>query len=474
MDIMYRPVLAVAVLAAITLPVRGQSAQLLPAPPPPAQMARPFPDSAQALDLNELIREVLAENPSRRAARLNTQALGLRAEHSRALPHLSVALSLQPVPVVTARGAQRVQIRAEQSIPYPGTLRRRAEAADLAVRSSRAGEQELVLDLVHQVTVAYDMLWLAQEQEALMRAFDGELAGFERVATARYEVGQGAQAGVFRIQLERSSLALRVEEVEENRRRVRAALARLLNRSDQGGLAGPIPPRWPVAFGGAEVDPAHIGTAGVRPQGTTAPEEVQWDPGARNPAERPALEAARVRISEAETRRELARLERRPDLVFSATYYELTSGTLSPAMDGRDALMIGVGIRIPIQRAPWRAREKAAEAEVHRARADQEALVGEIRTAAEGVLLRARRQEAQLLLLDDTLLPQARASLEATLSGYTTGQVGFLDLLDAYRTLFNLRLDALGVRGRLLESDAEYSRIAGLMPDAFDFGDDDD
>lgn len=52
--------------------------------------------------------------------------------------------------------------------------------------------------------------------------------------------------------------------------------------------------------------------------------------------------------------------------------------------------------------------------------------------------------------------------MEATLSAYTTGRTDFLDLLDAERTLFNLRMERIDTYVRYLKTTAALERATGL------------
>jgi len=60
------------------------------------------------------------------------------------------------------------------------------------------------------------------------------------------------------------------------------------------------------------------------------------------------------------------------------------------------------------------------------------------------------------------LILQAEIMLEATLSAYNTGRTGFIDLLDAERTLFGLRLDAVETAAAYWQTVAALERALGV------------
>ena len=130
-------------------------------------------------------------------------------------------------------------------------------------------------------------------------------------------------------------------------------------------------------------------------------------------------------------------------------------------MTGRDAFAVSVGVQVPLWSGKQKAQIEEAEVERRKAEADLAAFALEVRTRIGDLRQQIDRQRRQLSLLEETLLPKAETALEATLSGYQTGKNDFLDLLDAQRTLFQLRLDRVAVHTRLLETTAELERAAG-------------
>ena len=85
-----------------------------------------------------------------------------------------------------------------------------------------------------------------------------------------------------------------------------------------------------------------------------------------------------------------------------------------------------------------------------------------MQTHIEGHLAHARHERDALRLLRDRLIPQAQTTIASTQSAYTVGQVDFLDLLDAERALFELRLAEADAQARYLMAAAHLARALGL------------
>ncbi len=395
-------------------------------------------DTLVVSSLDELLELVHLANPGLRAASLGARALGERPEQVRLLPDPNFAVGLQLVPIVTARGSQRTQWQVQQAIPFPGKLELREDAAVWTARVARAGVSTMEHSLLQQTKVAYFDLHRIVGQESLVRDFQRTLRDYETVARTRYEVGTGIQQVVLRAQLERNALSSRLIDLDRSKRTVLERLSRLTNR------------------------PLVLGDAGL----AEAPALAEF----RSPAElhdqaqvdRPEARALRAAAERAETMIELARMDWYPDFGLSLTYFDIADSRIPASADGRNALAVGVSVRVPLQRGRLRARLEETRLVASQVSAEREALQTSIRTEIADLLYRLEREQDQLELFTQALIPQARNTLAATLSAYTTGRIGFLDLLDAERMLFNLRWSYEASESALLKVGASLERALGL------------
>lgn len=393
------------------------------------------PDTT-VLRLETLIDEALQSNPDLRAAYLQAEALGTESLEARTLPDPTAGLTYQPRPILTARGYQRSQFRFEQMFPFPGKLRLRGEVAALGADVAESEAGIVAEDLVFQIKEAYDELYRVQEQASLVRQFQAELRNFEEVAATQYEVGNGLQQSILKAQLKRNALNIRLEKLEEEGRSALERLAFLLDLPDLSGLRGK----------------AVVRTPDVTPSGSVLERAL---------AARPEAEALRTEIEQSDRRVDLAVREFLPDFMVSVNYFDIGQGGAMPTATGRDAIALNVGVKLPLWLGKQRANLQQARLERNRSEARLQSLRTSIRTEIEDLSNRLARQERQLSLLENDLIPQARTTVEATLSAYSTGRTGFLDLLDAERMLFNLRLELVDTRTRYLKTTAALERALG-------------
>ncbi|WP_263789787.1 TolC family protein [Salinibacter sp.] len=395
------------------------------------------PSAAPTLRLDSLLAAAARGNPSLQAARLKTEARAERGAQTGALPDPTVGATAFPVPLVTARGEQRTQWRVQQAIPFPGKRTLRREVADLGADVARADAQALEQTLALRIRRAYYTLVRVRSHEHSIRRFQADLEQFERAAIAQYEVGEEGQSAVLKAQIERQRLQTRLEGLASERQSALQTLARLTGRAALAErdtqVAIPSRPDLP----------------------STAPDEAL--------DRRPEAEKLRRRIQQSEREAELAKTEQWPDFTVGAQYFDIAASDLGPTMTGRDALALSVGVTVPLWRGKQEANIQEARIERRRAETQLEGLRLEVRTRLADLQQQIERHRRQLTLLDETLLPKAETALETSLSGYRTGQNDFLDLLDAERTLFQLRLQRASVFARLLTTQAEWERTAGRV-----------
>jgi len=117
----------------------------------------------------------------------------------------------------------------------------------------------------------------------------------------------------------------------------------------------------------------------------------------------------------------------------------------------------------------WRDKIAAeiAGAQASKRAAEARLTTEQVQLAAElaSMLFMYRESARNDTLLRDKLLPKARQSLDAARAGYVNGRAGFLDLIDAQRTL--LEFELMGIEARTQRELALASlslAIAGVAP----------
>lgn len=393
--------------------------------------------SAAVLDLTDLLRDLEYGNPELSAQWIEADALGTRRRQVTAWPDPMVMASYQPYPMLTAHGAQRSQWRVEQAVPYPGTRRLLGDLANLEASIAAEETRTLALDLGLDLKRAYFTLYRTQQLLPLLDEFEIRLRAFEGTARALYEAGGGSQQAILQAQLERASLDTRRYGLEYEALAARETLRRLSNRpaTPQGAAVLNPPPTLPL-----------------RDSLLTLARALRPEVDAITAAESRSLNAV-----------ELARRSALPELGVVVTYFDIAPVSDRPGATGTDALQLGVTARLPIQRGRIRARLEEAHLVLASVHAQAEAVALAIETHLDEALHEIEQYDNQLALLRNALLPQAEAARQAALTGYASGRASFLDLLEAERASFGLRVDYEETFVDYLLAYAVLERVLGTV-----------
>lgn len=305
-------------------------------------------------------------------------------------------------------------------------LRRRRAEADLR-RIERAGDAAR-LDVVTGTTIAFVELLGAQKRLDLVRQ-DREIAS-ELHAVASERVRAGA-----------------ISPIEETRAKVALALS----EAEVGRAAGEVQQaREALSAAMGEESPSFDGAAGDLSEDLTVPDLPALEARMRD---HPAAARWETERAFRETSLSSERALARPDVTVRAGFRYLAEDSLS-------TFVVGASVPLPVFDTN---RGSVREAETEIAKAGAEGRAEEVRLRAE---LRRRHAElsaaaAEALVLREEALAGAQGAYEAVREGYTLGKFRYLDLLDAGKSLGEVRLRYLETLVRLNVARAGLEGLAG-------------
>jgi outer membrane protein TolC len=318
-------------------------------------------------------------------------------------------------------------------LPGPGKLRARAGVAAAESEGKYFTFESSLLQTAFDVKKSYYQLYFLDEKIRVNQQTLQLLTGLEQIARAQNEVGKATLQDVLRAQIEAEKSRTEIVDLEDSRHALMAQFKAAL------GLSGPDPePPLPFEFVSTPLD---------------LTDEQLFDTAlARNPG----LKAMEAEVRRAEASLQVARKERVPD--FSA----------GGEVDLKAAPVVWnpqLSMTLPL----WRDKIAAeiAEAQANKRAAEARLTAQQISLAVDFAEKTYEYREANrnLRLLQERLLPRAQQSLEVARAAYLSGQLDFLNVIDAERTLFEFQLDRVDAQTRRELSLAELSLvIAGLPP----------
>jgi outer membrane protein TolC len=369
-------------------------------------------------ELRALISETLERNPGVARAQAQARAADLRAPQVRALPDPVAGVTAWLSGPETRTGPQVLTLSWVQALPWLSKFDLKEQAELLESSAQHFDVEASRLALVTSVRrLYYELAFLAQYKEITQDYLD-HLRQHEEISQSRYATGTGASQGVIKIQAEITLADSLLLDIDQRRIDLEAQINHLRDRAASSVIL-----------------PA------VLPAGVEIPSDFQV---LREAAEesRPEVTAADARIAAAEARIKLADKENRPNFMVGLTYTfvnprEDQAGMLNPPEgNGDDIFGIQGGVSVPI----WRKRlksgaQEASELDLSAREAKRDILSG-IESALGDLVQRIPLTWQQLRLLEDILILQAEESVQSVQSGYVSGALNALDLLDAEHVLF--------------------------------------
>jgi outer membrane protein, heavy metal efflux system len=374
---------------------------------------------------------------------------GLRAkwERWRAATHQIAKQRQLPMPMlsyavfVSAAGTGPHRLGIQQRFPWPGALLAGADAAAAEARVAQREFEAEALELRAEVLAAYWQLWLIREVQGV-EAEQLELYGaITELARSRLELGRSTLADVQQIDLGHARLADDLDSLREAENKAAATLIGAI--AAPPGTAAPTRSELPLL-----AEPA-ADVVELRASLVGHPRLGRW--------------AAQAEAGEWKVKQ--ARRARAPGFVLGVDW--IKAGPMQmPDMPNSDAVMIDVGIELPLWQRNYAEDQRAAAAETAAARAEWAEAHSRAAAALDITLATIRDTARRARLYETTLIPLAEGALESTLGGYATGNVALASILSAERELLGLRLARVQLHAEHALAWAELERIVGHGVDA--------
>ncbi len=374
--------------------------------------------NADILNLGRAVAIALKGNPGLSEIRERAKALAQVPDQVGTLPDPTLSLGALSLPTDTFSQTQeamtQMQVGLGLTLPFPGKLGLRREAADFEARAAGYDVREAQLVLVRSVRTTWWNLFFIDRAIGIVKRNQALFRGLVRIAQTKYETGQGLQSDVLLAQVELSRLLDAGLNLDEARRVQRARLNALLGR-----IAS-----LPVDL------PDHVEEALP-----ATPEEAALDGEALK--ENPALESLRSSVKAAGSRVALAEKDYYPDFKIGAAYGS-RRGYNANGSPRADLASFTVSMNLPIFTGAKQDRElgqRKMEA-LKKEYALQDGIVQVNERIGEALAaLKSSRQRASLF--KSGIIPQASQTVAAMLSSYQVDKADFLNLVRSEVTLYN-------------------------------------
>ena len=378
----------------------------------------------QSLSLRDAVALAQRQNPTILAAQEDALAAQAAAQGARALSNPEIVIA----PTVAGAAGSDEEFSLVQPLEVNGQRRARATVANAELQAATAGSSATRREIIRSVREAY---WNVAEAQAVvdLNRENVQLAeSLYHAAQRQVEVGTAPGSQAMKAQVEVARARQELARAESELAQAKAALNTLMGRAPE------------TAF--------------------TLADELTYAPLTLNSsslavlarANRPEIAQAQAELAAREGRISAARTRRLPDVAMQARKEKLRG-------DGGWA----VGLTLPLidwgsVRGERRQAEAAAAAQEKRVAAVQNEVTREVYSALREV----ERSEATVREYQQGALSQAEQLSEMARKGYQAGATGYLEVLEAQRTLRSVRTDYYSALADHLKALAQLEWAVGV------------
>ena len=173
--------------------------------------------------------------------------------------------------------------------------------------------------------------------------------------------------------------------------------------------------------------------------------------------------AYRALIAEYQAQKKLAHLNYMPDFSIGAAYTFRQENRID---NGVDFASVEFGLTIPLFREKRKESEAESAAGEKMAREQLDDFINKTRFAISDAHAQMGKNAKLSSLYSSGIIPQARQSLEAAISGYQVGRISVLSLLDTTLKLYRYEVEYYRALSDLGRDVARLEAAAALSTDA--------
>jgi cobalt-zinc-cadmium efflux system outer membrane protein len=380
--------------------------------------------AAGPLSLREALDLALRHNPGLAVARLEVEAMDGAHLQAGSRPNPQLEFLVED----TRRSTRTTTLQWSQPIEWGGKRSARLAGAANAREQSVVALASRRAELQAAVTGAFFEVLGAQEQVRLTESSLDVARHASEVATKRLQAGKIPP-------LEQTKAQLAEAGVRHDLSQAQGELALARRRLSLFWGPGSVP------FERAEGDTDTL--PGLPSDGRLAERLDQA----------PAIRLARLDIERRQALTAAERARRVPDLT-------LTLGAKRDAELGRTQAVMGVSVPLPLLDTNQGNLLEALRRE-DQSREALAATTSRVQGEAAEAVERLRMSRLQVQRLRAEVLPAAESAYAAAAKGYELGKYAFLEVLDAQRTLFQLRQQALRSTAEAHRAAVDLDRLIG-------------
>ena len=392
----------------------------------PAAAQEPSTEPVGELTLEQVLSLATSRSPEIAAAQSEVRARGGRLLQAGTRPNPELSGTTENFGGDVAKtGGVQTTLQVGQRLELGGDRAARIAAATSARDLARWDLESRRLDVVGRATRAFVDVLSAQQRVQLAGDTVRLAEEVRSTVAARVEAGK-----VSPIEETRAEVALATERIERDR----AAADLVAARSRLAATWGSTAPRFERVAGDLDSIPPLPSLESVAAQLERNPEVARWT----------------TEIAEREALLRVERARAVPDVTVGGGYRHFELGS--------SAGVVTATIPLPLFDRNRGAQIEARE-RINRAQEERRSAIVHLRQLAEETHASVARAEGEVRNLREQVVPGAESVYAAVSEGYRLGKFGYMEVLDARRTLAAVRAQLARAQAELQRAFADLQRL---------------
>ncbi len=397
-----------------------------------------IPPAMNEIHLPDLIQSALENNPGIQSSKAQWAQTIENYPQASSLDDPILNFSYYVENVETRVGPQNYTAGITQKFPFPGTLRQKGRVVEKEIEIAALQYERAVRDVIAELKEAvYEFKYLdgaieiTRQNQTLLQ----EILSFTQ---AQYTDQKTPLSDVFRAESQLAQLDYDLITIHELRVVQQSVINSILNQPPGtliDSIAAPLPKA--VTYAIDELD-----------------ELIQ--------TQNQEIRLSRLGVEKSVESIRLAKKMNLPSFSIGANYIDTGHALNRSAKDsGKDPIIIGGGVSIPLWRGKNKARIRYAEAGKEAAVHQQSSIANKIQVDLRKTYFKLQNSQRLVVLYRDHLIPQAKRSMHIAEEWNRTQKGSLSEILEVQSVWLNFNLAWLRAQIDYAQNHAQLERLAG-------------
>ena len=371
----------------------------------------------EKVTLEALIKEAIANNPNIKRVRYRWGAAIEKIPQAGSLPNPMFSYTYFPEPIETRLGPNDHRYMLSQTIPYPKKLSLKEKIAGFEAQAAALDHQKGIRDVITDLSESYFELLYIQKALKITRQNKDIIEELAKIGAADYAADSSTLNDVLTAQSQLAQLNYDFLLLHELKETETTRINTLLNHPPEATIGELEDTKVQLPYSITEL----------------------YDISSINQEE---IRIINTNIEKMRSAEKLAELSYMPDFKLELLYSQIDTpdGTMQPEDAGRDAYGIKVGISLPI----WSSKNDSMINEKSMKKKEmiemKNARINMTNSMIKNIYFKINNAKRLMELYSDTLIPQAKATMQKAEEWYKQKNSSFAQILETQSVWLNFNL----------------------------------